>query len=102
VGEHGHVGIILKEAEYVAMLNSGAKYVTPTNPGAYPATVDKNDAIACERQIAEHKMSAAEYETHLAIEFDPEWLAQLKSTTMGFNHRKPLELIAPPLKCWRW
>lgn len=102
-GEHGHVGIILEEAEYIAMSNGGAKYVTPTNPGAYPATVDENDAIARERQIAEHKMSAAEYETHLAVEsfmrerivecIDPEWLAQLKSTTMGFNHRKPLELI---------
>jgi hypothetical protein len=66
-GEHGHVGIILKEAEFIAMSNGGAKYVTPKNPGAYPATVDENDAVARERQIAEHKMSTAEYETHLAV-----------------------------------
>ncbi|KAL7474176.1 LOW QUALITY PROTEIN: hypothetical protein ACHAW6_000163, partial [Cyclotella cf. meneghiniana] len=24
---------------------------------------------------------------------DPEWIAKLKSKTMGFNHRSPLELL---------
>jgi hypothetical protein len=36
-GEHGHVGMIIDEAEYTFSRN-GEKFVAPKNPGAYPKT----------------------------------------------------------------
>ena len=39
-GEHGHVGMVIDEAEYVAFSKGGAKFVVPTNPGSYPRVVD--------------------------------------------------------------
>ena len=41
-GEHGYVGIIVEEAEYITFSNGGERFVIPTNPGAYPATADAN------------------------------------------------------------
>jgi hypothetical protein len=102
-GEHGHVGIIVEETEYITFSNGGAKFVVPTNPGAYPATVDP-DAVIREQQIAEHKAKIVEYETFLGVQnfcrrqivksVDHEWIAELESETMGFNHKTPKELIA--------
>ena len=33
-GEHGHVGLIIDEAEYVTFSRNGEKFVAPKNPGA--------------------------------------------------------------------
>ena len=63
-GEHGYIGIIVEEAEYITFSNGGERFVVPTNPGAYPATVDA-DAVIREGQIAEHKAKIVEYETFL-------------------------------------
>ena len=38
--EHGHVGMVINEAEYVTFSRSGARFVIPTNQGPYPASVD--------------------------------------------------------------
>jgi hypothetical protein len=35
-GEHGHVGMVIDEAEYITFSRSGARLIVPTNPGAYP------------------------------------------------------------------
>ena len=51
-GEHGHVGMVVEDAEYITFSRSGASFQVPTNPGPYPASVDP-DKIICERQIAE-------------------------------------------------
>jgi len=101
-GEHGHVGTVIDVAEYITFSNGGAKFVVPTNPGPYPATVD-TDKVICERQIAEHKVECNEYETYLGVEnylrrmivksIDHEWLAEVESETMGFNHLSPKMLI---------
>ena len=53
-GEHGHVGLIVEEAEYVTFSYGGAKYIIPPNPKAYPANPDR-DATKQEQQVAEHK-----------------------------------------------
>ena len=63
-----------------------------------------NDAVACEREIGEHKAEYNEFLTTEAIKdslhkaivksVDHEWIAELKSKTMGFQHRHPRELIA--------
>ena len=66
-GEHGHVGIIVEEAEYITFSNGGERFVVPTNPGAYPATVDA-DAVIREGQIAEHMAKIVEYETFLGVQ----------------------------------
>ena len=38
-GKHGHVGIVIKDAEYVTFSEGGASFVVPSHPGFYPATV---------------------------------------------------------------
>ena len=32
-GEHGHVGMVIHEAEYITFSNNGARFLVPTNPG---------------------------------------------------------------------
>ena len=64
-GEHGHVGMVINEAEYITFSNGGARFLVPTNPGPYPTTVD-SDKVKRERQLAEHKAEGIEYETTLA------------------------------------
>ncbi len=85
-GEHGHVGMVIKEAEYITSSRAGTQFLIPTNPGLYPATVD-TDKLIRERQIAEHKAECIEYETYLGVEnyyrrmivklIDHEWLAEV-------------------------
>ena len=65
--EHDHVGMGIDEAEYVTFSNGGARFIIPTNPGPYPASVDMNKVIH-ECEIAEHKVECIEYETYLGIE----------------------------------
>ena len=94
-GEHGHVGMVVEEAEYITFSRNGERFLVPTNPGPYPTTVD-TDKIIRERQLAEHKAEVVEYETYLGVEnylrrmivksLDHEWLAEVESETMGFNH----------------
>jgi len=97
-GEHGHIGMVIDKAEYILFSKGGAKFVIPTNPGPYPTTVD-TDKVIRERQIAEHKAECNEYETYLGVEnylcrmivksIDHEWLAEVESETMGFDHLSP-------------
>jgi len=57
-GEHGHVGMVIDEAEYITFSRSGARFVVPMNPGPYPASINTNKVIR-ECQIAEHKIGNA-------------------------------------------
>jgi len=101
-GEHGHVGMVVDEAEYVTFSRNGDRFLVPTNPGPYPQTVDP-DKVIRERQLAEHKAECGEYETYLGVEnylrrmivksIDHEWLAEIESETMGFNHLSPKALL---------
>ena len=101
-GEHGHVGLIVEDSEYTTFSRGMTRYVAPMNPKAYPENPD-SDAAKREKQVAEHKAKIAEYETHLGCEswarrkiveaVDNEWLAELESETMGFNHRSPKEML---------
>ena len=101
-GEHGHIGLIVEETEYITFSQGAAKFIIPANPKAYPSTVDADD-VKREKQLAEHKAKIAQYETFLGVQnwvrrtivkaIDHEWLAELESETMGFNHRSPKELL---------
>eukprot|EP00804_Cyclotella_cryptica_P015656 CCRYP_003653-RA/>CCRYP_003653-RA protein AED:0.40 eAED:0.40 QI:0/0/0/1/0.5/0.66/3/0/324 len=97
-GEHA-----MSATEYITFSRGGVTYDIPANPKAYPANADPDPAVR-ERQVAEHKAKIAEYETHLGVEswarrmivnaIDHEWIAEMESETMGFNHRSPKELLA--------
>lgn len=101
-GQHGHVGMIMDEADYIKISHNAERFVIPTNPGPYPATVDQ-DIIVRERQVAEHKAEQAEFETYRGVEnflrkaivksVGHEWIAELESEELGFNHRTPKELL---------
>ena len=102
-GEHGHVGMIIDRAEYVTFSRNAEEFLAPTNPGAYP-TNPNADAVVREQQIAEHKAKQDEFATHQAVEaftrqaiakaVEPEWLAEIKSDTMGYNHLTPKQMLA--------
>ena len=102
-GEHGHVGMVVKDAKYINFSRSGASFQVPTNPGPYPTSVD-SDKIIRERQLAEHKAEVIEYETYLRVEkylhrmivksLNHEWLAKVESEMMGFNHLSPKALLS--------
>jgi len=93
--EHGHVGMVVEEAEYITFSRNAVRFLVPINPEPYPTTVDP-DKIIRERQIAEHKADIVEYETYLGVEnylcrmivksLDHKRLAKVESETMGFNH----------------
>ncbi len=101
-GEHGHVGMVIKEAEYITFSRAGTQFLIPTNPGPYPATID-TDKLVLECQIAEHKAECIKYETYLGVEnnlrrmivksINHEWLAEVESKTMGFNHLSSKALL---------
>jgi hypothetical protein len=101
-GQHGHAGMVIPEADYITFSYNAERFVAPTNPGPYPQIVDA-DAVIRERQIAEHKAEIAEYETYCGVQnflrkaiirsVDAEWIAELESETMGFNHRTPFEIL---------
>jgi len=101
-GEHGHVGMVINKVEYITFSRTGARFVVPTKPGPYPTTVNA-DKVIRERQIAKHKAECIEYETYLGVEnyirrmivklVDHEWLAEVESETMGFNHLSPKGLL---------
>ena len=102
-GEHGHVGMVVDEAEYVTFSQGNAKIIIPSNPGAYPTTVDTTNAFICECQIAKHKAEIVEYEAYLGVKnwlrrmivkrIDHKWLAKLESEAMGYYHLAPKDLL---------
>jgi hypothetical protein len=59
--------MIIPEAEYITFLHNAERFVIPTNPGAFPTTVDQTDEVIRMRQIAEHKAEQAEFETYLGL-----------------------------------
>ncbi len=100
--EHGHVGMVINEAEYITFSHGGVRFLVLTNPGPYPATVD-SDKVIREHQIAEHKAECIKYETYLGAKnyiprmivksIDHKWLAEVKSETVGFKHLSPKALL---------
>jgi hypothetical protein len=101
-GEHGHMGMVVDEAEYITFSWNAAHFLVPVNPGPYP-TVVNNDVVIHECEIAKHKAEIVKYKTYLGVEnwlrrmvvkaIDHEWIAELESDTMGFNHLSPKALL---------
>ena len=101
-GRHGHIGLIIPNAEYTIFSHNNAPYDILTNPGPYPTTVD-SDAVVRERQIAEHKAEIREYEMQLGVTswarkaivgaVDEEWISEVRNPHVGFNHLMPIDLL---------
>lgn len=101
-GSHGHIGMIIEDAEYRTFSTGNQPFVVPTNPGPYPTTVDPDPATR-ERQVAEHKAEKEEFDTYLGVlnaarqhvirAVDPEWLEAIRSPTLGFAHLTLRDII---------
>ena len=102
-GLHGHVEMLLDDAKYQAFLNGGAVFRAPTNPAAYPTTVDQNNAVVRAWQVAKHKQQMIEFETYLCISqtlwnkieqaIDLELLEAIWSPTLAFTTLTQKEMI---------
>ena len=44
-GSHGHVGMIMDDANYCTFSTGGVPFITPTNPGPYPMVVDLDAVV---------------------------------------------------------
>ena len=103
-GQHGHIGLIIPETEYMLFSNNNERYEIFNNPGPYPAVVDATDTAMRERQVAEHKAEIKEYEMQLGASswarkaiieaVDDEWVSEIRNEHVGFNHLMPLDIIA--------
>ena len=101
-GHHGHIGLIIRTAEYTTFSTNNAPYDILNNPGPYPTTVDP-DIVVREREIAEHKAEIKEYEVQLGVTswarkaivgaIDEEWLSEIRNEHVGFNHISPLDIF---------
>lgn len=101
-GSHGHIGMIIDDAEYRTFSTGNQPFTIPTNPGPYPTVVDPDPATR-ERQVAEHKAEKEEFETYLGVlnsarmhvirVVDPEWLEAIRSPTLGFAHLTIREML---------
>ena len=101
-GDHGHIGMILDDMEYMSFSTGSNPFVVPKNPGPFPTTVSTNEVDRL-RQLAEHKQLIIEYETYqgclqatrtkIIQAINPEWLAGLCSKHLGFTHHTPIELL---------
>jgi hypothetical protein len=43
--EHGHIGMVINNAEYITFSKNGTRFLVPTNPGPCPTTVDPDKVI---------------------------------------------------------
>ncbi|KAL7474002.1 hypothetical protein ACHAW6_000005, partial [Cyclotella cf. meneghiniana] len=53
---HGHIGILMEDADYQMISHGHARFIVPVYPGDYLTTVNENNAAIREQQIAEHKV----------------------------------------------
>ncbi len=44
-GEHGNIGMVINNAEYITFSKNGTRFLVPTNPGPYATTVNPDKVI---------------------------------------------------------
>jgi hypothetical protein len=62
-GDHGHIGMILHTAKYIAFSTITAPFVAPKNPGPFPTTISTNE-VDCLHELTKHKQIIIENETY--------------------------------------
>ena len=101
-GGHGHAGIIMDPARYLA--TAGAPFVNPANPGTYPAGVPGNAAQGIRaRAEAEHKEHVKKYETFQGVvqatkdiileAVDNEYLLEIEDEILGYLNQTPTDML---------
>ena len=101
-GGHGHAGIIMDPARYLA--TAGAPFVNPANPGTYPAGVPGNAAQGIRAKAeAEHKEHVKEYETFQGVvqatkdiileAVDNEYLLEIEDEILGYLNQTPTDML---------
>ena len=103
-GNHGHLGLIMEDADYQQISNGGVAWVTPNNPGHYPENIPTGAPSAVrERFVAEHKASKEEFERCQGVinalraliqeAVKEEYLSELDDPIHGFFQISPLEML---------
>jgi hypothetical protein len=100
-GMLGHIGNVVPESRYVALL-TGPKLVRPVHPGACPATTS-DDMKTREKEVAKHKAKIKEFKTYMACKawarmaivsaVDKEWISERYKEDIGYLVVQPLELL---------
>jgi hypothetical protein len=101
-GNHGHAGLIVDAAKYLAM--AGQAFITPPNPGIYPAGLAAGAAAGTRaRAEAEHKEELAQYEIFKGVEqalkdiiqeaVEHDYLLEIEDDTLGFLNQTPRQMI---------
>ena len=92
-GNHGHAGLIVDAAKYLAM--AGQAFITPPNPGIYPAGLAAGAAAGTRARVeAEHKEQLAQYGICKGVEqalkdiiqeaVEHDYLLEIEDNTLGF------------------
>jgi hypothetical protein len=101
-GNHGHAGLIVEAAKYLAMTQ--VEFTIPPNPGIYPAGLAANAAAGTRaRAEAEHKEEVAQYEILKGVEqalkdiildaVEHDYLLEIEDDTLGFLNQTPRQMI---------
>ena len=101
-GNHGHAGLIVEAAKYLAMTQ--VEFTIPPNPGIYPAGLAANAAAGTRAQAeAEHKEEVAQYEILKGVEqalkdiildaVEHDYLLEIEDDTLGFLNQTPRQMI---------
>jgi hypothetical protein len=99
-GEHGHLGMLMPEADYILISNRAARYVPPNKP-AVPRYA--GSTTAQNQQKANHKRAMEEYQEHrglqdqiqqLLIQAIPKvYIATLAHHTTGMSLVTPMKIL---------
>jgi hypothetical protein len=101
-GNHGHAGIIVKVAKYLAM--AGVTLTDPTHPRVYLAGLAVNAAAGTQaREEAKHKECLAQFEIFKGVKqalkdiilegVEHDYLLEIKDETLGFLNQMPRQII---------
>ena len=101
-GKHGHLGLVMSDAEYTAISHDGESFTVPAHSGAYPSTVS-NEAAVRAKEEAEHKAKIQEHEVcagvtsalkEILVEaVDEEWFEEIEDDLVGFANVSIVDMI---------
>ena len=101
-GKHGHVGLLMKEADYKKISNGGVEFKSPSHPGYFPSSL-ASVAGTREGQVLQHKADLIEYETFAGVTngvkdliagaVSSEWLEEIDDDILGFQNVTILNML---------
>ena len=93
-GKYGHIGNIMKDADYKAISNGVVEFAIPAHPGHHPTTLSIV-AGTRKKQLLNHKAGLITYETCQGVineikdritgAVSAEWLEGIDDDTLGFQ-----------------